>query len=890
MQPGRCAYFDGTNYIAAPKLSSGELISSFKIKVRVKLGVITGERAILGNLEGGTVNTGWEINFSAANSNKLRFVICVIESSGANTSLIIGYDIPDPKTQWLDIEINYQAPIITCTMNGVVSSQYSVGNRNFIDTTKENTLLIGRRWNATNSLIGYVSDAQIYYNDTLKAHYKLDEGAGTIAYDSSGNGRHGTWTGLVASSHYTGADVPYSYQNQVGYGNKIQANGNQVNKPIYPLSRTSVIPFLVSGTSTNQFIHIPRNVGLRVYIESPVAFDVKHGAYSGGVVTLGTTNVWHTFTSYPDGVGTYSVIDLRAAGAGADWDKIFITAEVLTLFPRNEANPTQDVLGNVLTYAGKAPVDATLKGSHCGYGNGTSYVELPNALSDFNAVHHTGFFDITFYASFENRTSTTKVNVLLGNAWVGAGFRITYTNSYTGSTIKVITLLMNGIEVIRSRVIDDALMHKIRVFGDGVKAYIHIDDVDATTQVNNLPLNTSNPTYAFRVVGGVSTGGTHGHIGMMCGVKLIAGGVTLINMPFSEGGGATLHNNAGTTHGTLTGDATVFWSKTQDVFHYNLTKGFTLNGAVKIPAKNATQDALGNALTNPAGKWYNMAETGVDFSGGIASPYSLKVPLNWKGAMEAGIAFRNTPTKADRILTNNTAVLAGKRQRMDYYAPNTMRFVPNLRGNHEITFGDCPNLEIHHYVLRVVTIPRRVNVNQTIFSIQSCTSSEGVYMNIDGNAQLSGWGNNILARPNAVAQGVTDRTIVKDTKYDLIFFTKNAIKGAYVNGIYSEEAATTTPYQYSRAFEPRTIIGARSNNNTPETNSIATRYSGDILLFQFAPYSDENVELALQGKDLKNMLLNIPLTEGVGLVVENITNQTRNGILNTGATWTTLNK
>ena len=53
----------------------------------------------------------------------------------------------------------------------------------------------------------------------LVAQYKMDD-TGTLAYDSSGNDNHGTKEGINASAfHYEGSDVPYSWQNAVGFSN-----------------------------------------------------------------------------------------------------------------------------------------------------------------------------------------------------------------------------------------------------------------------------------------------------------------------------------------------------------------------------------------------------------------------------------------------------------------------------------------------------------------------------------------------------------------------------------------------------------------------------------------------------------------------------------------------
>ena len=56
----------------------------------------------------------------------------------------------------------------------------------------------------------------------LVGQYKSDDTHPTIAYDSSGNGGHGTKTNITAASfHYNNDDVPYSFQNAVGFSKSI---------------------------------------------------------------------------------------------------------------------------------------------------------------------------------------------------------------------------------------------------------------------------------------------------------------------------------------------------------------------------------------------------------------------------------------------------------------------------------------------------------------------------------------------------------------------------------------------------------------------------------------------------------------------------------------------
>lgn len=121
-------------------------------------------------------------------------------------------------------------------------------------------------------------------------------------------------------------------------------------------------------------------------------------------------------------------------------------------------------------------------------------------------------------------------------------------------------------------------------------------------------------------------------------------------LPFSEGSGATVHNLSGGNHATLVGSASVFWGQTQDAFHHNFTKGFTLSGAVRVPAMSATADALGGQLTHPAGAFYNLPETALDFGTGW--------PRLWKGeASTVGFLFRRKDNRLGPVVMGTGLVV-----------------------------------------------------------------------------------------------------------------------------------------------------------------------------------------------------------------------------------------
>lgn len=92
--------------------------------------------------------------------------------------------------------------------------------------------------------------------------------------------------------------------------------------------------------------------------------------------------------------------------------------------------------------------------------------------------------------------------------------------------------------------------------------------------------------------------------------------------PMAEGAGTTAYDVSGNgRHLTLVNSPTV---GTQDTHHYNVTKGFTDSGGVKIPAlKDKSNGSDGNPIAAAAQVGHNGAESKIDFTNGGQSYYWL---------------------------------------------------------------------------------------------------------------------------------------------------------------------------------------------------------------------------------------------------------------------------
>jgi len=82
--------------------------------------------------------------------------------------------------------------------------------------------------------------------------------------------------------------------------------------------------------------------------------------------------------------------------------------------------------------------------------------------------------------------------------------------------------------------------------------------------------------------------------------------------PVAEGDGTTVYDVTGNSRNGTLKNAVVAtaWGSTQDDFHWNASRGFTLNSNVKRPARlDGTVDAVGNPIGSPAGPWLNASES-----------------------------------------------------------------------------------------------------------------------------------------------------------------------------------------------------------------------------------------------------------------------------------------
>jgi hypothetical protein len=274
------------------------------------------------------------------------------------------------------------------------------------------------------------------------------------------------------------------------------------------------------------------------------------------------------------------------------------------MVPRDESDPTKDVLGNALDYTGRVKYNANLVGSNCAtfdgaddyidcgdddiftFGDGSS--DEPFSISFWMKTHHTN----EGYDSTAGIVTKFSVDSGLGE-WVvlrsgnNLYFRVcdgTYTD-WIG-------------RVAMTSIYTDQLYHIVCTYDGsgthgGLKIYIdtvQADDTDQSSGSYTAMQNTGQPVELGRYE---YAGGTREFDGQIFDVRIFDSELSadevedvykdtstlssIAHYPLAEGGGATAYDVSGNeNHGTVT-NATLstFWGTTQDKYHHNLLEGFS---------------------------------------------------------------------------------------------------------------------------------------------------------------------------------------------------------------------------------------------------------------------------------------------------------------------------
>jgi hypothetical protein len=504
-------------------------------------------------------------------------------------------------------------------------------------------------------------------------------------------------------------------------GNSDQLDIGVLDRPdVYgPLTWVSRGPEVLSGSATVGLIG-----GGRIRITN-ISGWTKIRFYSDHVSTGKLLYI------YPDTAGSttsgnYNYVyhpHLRIDADATEYQHTTNTEHVMGRVPRDESNITKDVLdtGEIsidLRYSGIVPANAKLINSNCGTFDGTDdIIEVGDLSADVNTwtssyihlrfKHPSDSLTILFSCK---HTGSDDLRVGLNDAGTLSVMTDDYTRAGGGTVEDITTTLLY----------DDNEWHEMTFVHDNVAGTLNLTvDTEVVKQVaGNWQYSSAD---GATTVGG-RTGGTFFVQGQLCDVQFGKSSTDLIlDFPLSEGSGTTVYDiSPGNNDSTVTGATSAeFWATLQNVFHHNVTKGFT-SGTVKIPAlANRTLDAAGNAITNPA-NLFNSPETEINFAP-VASPRTVRLYKGYADFAPGAEARLNLGTGFDMSADFDISADLYWNGAQERFMGGSLRF--EIKANSDIYIGSSS---------RTVTISPSLPVN-TWFTLRIRRQGTHVTIWVDGS-------------------------------------------------------------------------------------------------------------------------------------------------------------
>jgi hypothetical protein len=240
IQPGRCLEFNGTTqYVSGEPVAVTELPVS--ISYWVWLDAV--ESVGLFYTHAATASQGIWSNTGVTNGVAFSFGSGGGLTSATRRTVLSSTVLETGKWNHV-VGVIRGAEDASIWINGFADSISYTGTGGALDLGSGGELRIASNYDDSATLNGKMFDARIYNrvltDDEITALYRqglqpdsvvegqpdatnlvgrwlLDDNSQTTAYDSSGNGNHGTIVGYASGMLYEGDDVPYSAQNLVGY-------------------------------------------------------------------------------------------------------------------------------------------------------------------------------------------------------------------------------------------------------------------------------------------------------------------------------------------------------------------------------------------------------------------------------------------------------------------------------------------------------------------------------------------------------------------------------------------------------------------------------------------------------------------------------------------------
>jgi hypothetical protein len=581
---------------------------------------------------------------------------------------------------------------ITTTLTAQTNNQITIGSRKATQNF-DGKMFDFRFWNSDQS----ANLATVYAGGEVagaKFRYNMDEQAGFTVFDSAGQGINAVATNITTSTFHSTQNT-ISFQNNNGYCNYMDFDGvnDRVTLPITvagitnatfrcKVSTVDIAGCLISDGTRWLMLWQEGNAGsINNAVGSPtmtingVPFSGTRGDLYTALRNGGTKEIVVTgldisaYTSvnlmwFGDGSGFTTAgtmwdvsFDLTSNGSidhsylgygntNANWlDQVgsangtVVGSPSLLYVPRNEAIPTQNVLGNTLQFSGRVPYNALLKQSNC---------------LDFDGVNDEIICgNVGTVTTFKGWVKLDAINQNIWSLTNNTNTRIHVTGATltAGASLTLSAISTNG--TVTTAAAAGALLNTL--------AWTYLEVTFTSTSATDLRF-------------GASGAGNFGNI-QAAGWQFLNGTTVVADYEMAEGAGLIVYDSAiGAKHGTLING--VAWAK-QDFYHANITLGYSRydhasSADILVPYSLAgvplviTPPAGYTKISdNPAGKFHNGCETLIDFTGGVASPQA--VINSWETAWAFNTARVNpefdrtrtsgvTEVAMDRALAYSTAL------------------------------------------------------------------------------------------------------------------------------------------------------------------------------------------------------------------------------------------
>lgn len=514
--------------------------------------------------------------------------------------------------------------------------------------------------------------------DNLLGQWHYDEESGDTAFDSSGNDYHVTWVNSPAV--YEDRSIPFSYQNQVGYGyqsNKVNGYDGWVvgtgwtdnGDGSYTATTATAYNGLSTTVSDNVIVSGQDYIISFDYVVSAGSISARVGGasnHSGNLTGSGTYTGTHTAD------GTQFIIRSNDAGTP-------LTATVSNISVKKVGqlvplvSSTEDVYGNTPTYTGVCPWNGQVVESSCLTLNGTD-----QAVTGVNVAAPTYPFSL---ACFVETSTVTGALIGLGSSSVANKYFVLRANA--GDSVGVVrrdAVNQYVDDYAVSSLIGSGTVHYCVVFVSSTQIKIYRNgslDVDATITAMALPTLTHLNVGCLRSISptgykqGKFAGAVYYNFALTDEqVQVLAAGGLVESaeslLPLADGdttnnGVTSVVDRVSRTAYPITNFATSCWANTQDVYHSNAVNGFSwANNLIKYSEDqsnavwsantlNASIDP--NAYEAPDG---NNTATKITMSGQYAGVRQSNIRDNAGEQCTAGVWIKRLSGNTNLHLKLNT--------------------------------------------------------------------------------------------------------------------------------------------------------------------------------------------------------------------------------------------